>query len=167
MPNRISSEETRMIANTSPSHAKDVPIAVAKNVPLAGLGHSVLYRRHIRRQDLQSLAFEKYNSSGKGITFEDIQLQFHCTKRAAQRTLKHFHGKQVIFTAKDLTSQGTHVPPTMRNEKPQRYYPTFIKSDILEHLKKKGNVQIQPGGQPPITASPFQCSGIPKSTVIF
>lgn len=59
---------------------------------------------------------------------------FHIKKGQAQLTLKHLHHKRVLFTAVDLIRQGINL---MKNKKPQEYFPSCIKAEILESLRKK------------------------------
>ena len=40
-----------------------------------------------------------------------------------------------FFTAGDLISQGLEPTPSFKNSRPQRYYATAIKADIIEKIK--------------------------------
>jgi hypothetical protein len=55
------------------------------------------------------IAIEKYRSSGSGITFQDVIERFPVKKSQAQRRLKHFHAKSVLFSAQDLICQGIDI----------------------------------------------------------
>lgn len=56
--------------------------------------------------------------------------------------MKHFHDDRVLFTAGDLNSQGLYL---LQNTNPQQYYPSSIKADIIEDLKRRSvNAQVQP-----------------------
>ena len=106
------------------------------------VAHVPIGRRRITRKTIEDLAIEKYRCSGKGITFEDLQRKFFVRKTQVQRTLKHFHIRQVIFTAGDLNSQGIYL---IENTNPQQYFPACLKADIVENLKKRtNNVQLNP-----------------------
>jgi hypothetical protein len=70
--------------------------------------------------------------------------------------LKHYHGG-VLFTAGDLNSQGIYL---LQNTNPQQYFPSCIKADILENLKKRINVQVQP------TVSNHSNCGDPLSNIL-
>jgi hypothetical protein len=107
------------------------------------LAHVPPAGRRITKKIIEDLAVEKYRSCGKGITFEDLQRKFYIRKARVQRSLKHFHEEHVLFTAEDLNSQGIYF---IRNTNPQQYFPSCIKSDVLENLKKRLNVQVQPTG---------------------
>ena len=52
----------------------------------------------------------------------------------AQRTLKYYHGKKVLFTARDWIGQGIDL---LENRKPQQFFPVCIKAEIMEKLKKR------------------------------
>lgn len=121
---------------------ENVPLDSKLNVLDHQLAHVPIGCRRITRKIIEDLAIEKYRSCGKGITFQDLQRRFSLRKTRAQRSLKHYHGG-VLFTAGDLNSQGIYL---LQNTNPQQYFPSCIKSDILENLKKRLNVQIQPTG---------------------
>src|SRR5919198_6736660 len=125
------------------SLSNNVPLASSKNVPIAELGHSVIRRRYILQREIIEVAIEKYRISGYGITFEDLTNRFPIKKPQAQRSLKHFHAKGFLFTAEDLISQGFDL---IQNTNPQRYFPACIKADIIEDLKYRKNVPVQPTG---------------------
>jgi hypothetical protein len=100
---------------------KNVPIDHKENVPIA--------REYVRSKQVQELAVEKYRKNGRGITFNDlISRGISKNKRQAQRKLKNCLRKGVLFT--------------IQGHKPQQYYPTCIKSQILE----RKNVPIDPTG---------------------
>src|SRR4051794_1741492 len=70
------------------------------------VAHVQIGRRRVTRKTIEHFATEKYRTYGKGITFEDLQTRFSLRKTQAQRSIKHLHTRQVIFTAGDLSSQG-------------------------------------------------------------
>jgi hypothetical protein len=122
--------------------AKNVPVQVDGNVPAGELGH--VLRSYISQHKIQHIAIEKYRSSGKGITFEDVTQRFSVKKRKAQRSLKHFHAKGVLFTAHSLITQGIYL---IQNTSPQQYFPACIKAEIIENLgNRKRNVLVEPTG---------------------
>jgi len=128
-----------------PSHPlKIVPIGSEENVPLEQLGHSLGPRKYLKRSSLEEMAIGKESN---GITWKDIAEKFSCSQGKAQRKLKYLHSKRVLFTAQDLIDQGINLPPTFRDRKPQRYYASSIKADIIEEIKKEyKNVPVQPTG---------------------
>jgi hypothetical protein len=95
--------------------------------------------RRLTGKAVIELAIHKYRSCGKGITFDDVQTRFLLRKTQAQRSLKHFHMGRVLFTAGDLNSQGIDL---LNSTNPQQYFPTCIKADILENLKKRSSVRV-------------------------
>jgi hypothetical protein len=131
-----------MIKNLSDtSHPKSVLLHGFENVPIHEVGHSS--RKYIFEKTIQDLATKKYEESGYGITFEDVKTSFCVPKPKAQRSLKYFHDNGVLFTAKDLTSQGINF---ISNTNPQQYFSTSIKPNILENLKKTRIVPVEPTG---------------------
>jgi hypothetical protein len=122
---------------------KNVPVQLDGNVPLDELGHGIFPRSYISERKMNDIAIEKYKSSGYGITFEDLTTSFRIKRSQAQRSLKHFHARGVLFTRVDLINHGIDL---IQNTNPQQYFPTCIKADILEGLKKRKNVQVQPTG---------------------
>jgi hypothetical protein len=108
---------------------KNIPIGSSGNIPLALLGQCDYggykkRRRYIRAQEIEQLAVKKYKGNGKGMTFNDLLtsgLAMH--KEQAQITLKHCLEKQVLFT--------------ISNHKPQRYYPTSLRGEILKNKLSK------------------------------
>ena len=121
--------------------AKSVPIACDKSVPQAELVHKSL-QKYIIEEKIRQLAIEKYRDSGYGITFEDMEKRFNVKKSKARRSLRYFHMKHVLFTARDLIQQGIDL---LQNKNPQEYYATRIKAEILEDKKKK-SVHVHPTG---------------------
>jgi hypothetical protein len=106
---------------------KNIPSDSRQNVPLASSGQYVTksgskgrrQRRYTRAREIETLAIGKYKNYGKGITYKDLlsnKLAF--SKMQAQITLKHCFRKNILFT--------------LGNNKPQRYYPVCLKSEILK-----------------------------------
>jgi hypothetical protein len=100
-------------------------------------------KEYVRKHIVEKIAIEKYRENGLGITFEDIEREFSVNKAKAQRTLKHFHERKVLFTANDLILGGITV---LKNTSPQQYFPTCIKSKIVEGLSKRESVLVNPTG---------------------
>src|SRR6476620_10028985 len=121
--------------------SKNVPVQLDGNVPLDELGHGIFPRSYTSERKMNDIAIEKYKSSGYGITFEDLTTRFRIKRSQAQRSLKHFHARGILFTAEDLISQGIDL---VENKSPQQYFPTCIKADIIENLKKRKNVLVDP-----------------------
>ena len=100
-------------------------------------------RKYKTKDIVEKIAIEKYQKNGIGITIEDIERNFSVNKVKAQRTLKHFHQRKVLFTANDLILEGITV---LQNKSPQQYFPTCIKAKIVEDLVKRNNVPVDPTG---------------------
>jgi hypothetical protein len=78
-------------------------------------------------------------------------------KKHAQRSLKHLHGRSVLFTASDLTNQGIHL---LENKNPQQYFPSCIKAEIIENLKKRKTVYNNQEFRPLSTSFSFANSNV-------
>jgi hypothetical protein len=108
---------------------KNIPISSSQNIPLALLGQlgegcCTKRRRYTRAQEIEKLAADKYNKNGKGITFNDLlSAGIASHKEEAQITLKHCLERQVLFT--------------ISNHKPQEYYPTSLRAEILKNKLSK------------------------------
>jgi hypothetical protein len=100
-------------------------------------------RKYKTKEIVEKIAIEKYQKNGLGITIEDIGGNFSINKVKAQRKLKYFHERDILFTANDLTLEGITV---LQNKSPQHYFPTCIKSKIVEGLNKRENVLVSPTG---------------------
>ena len=100
-------------------------------------------RKYKTKDIVEKIAIEKYQKNGLGITFEDIEREFFLNKAKAQRTLKYFHDRQVLFTANDLKSERIIV---LKNTSPQQYFPSLVKAKIIEDLAKRNNVLVDPTG---------------------
>ena len=94
-------------------------------------------RKYNTKENVENVAIHKYRENGLGITFEDIERGFSVNKAKAQRRLKYFHDRKVLFTANDLKSEGISI---LQNKNPQQYFPTCIKAEIIEDLSKRKNV---------------------------
>ena len=123
---------------------RNVLDALSKSVPLDELGHSVIRgRNYISEHNIDEIAIEKSRSTRKGTTFNDVRQRFQVKKSQAQRSLKHFHAKSVLFTAEDLVKEGIFL---LQNTSPQQYFPVCIKADIIQDLKKRKSVLVEPTG---------------------
>ena len=76
---------------------------------------------------LEELALEIYKKNGNGITIKDVMQRFDIHKKKAQLRLKNtIKGKE--------DKQG--ILFTLDRKSPQQYYPTRLKPQIIEHIKK-------------------------------
>jgi hypothetical protein len=118
------------------AYYKNIPIDSSKNIPLVLLaqcdggfvGGYGRRRRYTRAEQIEKLAVEKYKKNGKGIIFNDLLSRgLASNKKQSQITLKYYHNQGILFT--------------ISAHKPQQYYPTSIKSEILKSKTAK-NIPI-------------------------
>ncbi|MBV9176310.1 MAG: hypothetical protein JO297_04675, partial [Nitrososphaeraceae archaeon] len=57
--------------------------------------------------------------------------------------MRHFHAKGILFTAEDVINQGIYL---IENTSPQQYFPACIKADIIQDLKNRKSVLVEPTG---------------------
>lgn len=126
-----------------PGNIRNVLPQKDESVPVAEPVQVVCCRKRITKEIVESLAIEKYRANGNGITIDDITTKCSVKKSKAQRSLKYFHSIEVLFTAQDLKREGIDL---LQNENPQKYYATCIKAEVLENLKKRKSVPVQPTG---------------------
>ena len=109
------------------------PIDLFENSPIDKLDHGHGLRKSILNKELEQLALKKYQTNGRGITFEDVMGKFHCKKTKAQRRLKNACIEQV----KD--GKKTSVLFRLDNERtiPQQYFPSCITATIIENKRKR------------------------------
>jgi len=109
-----------------------VPIQ-SRNVPNGHLVHVLPRYVSNKQAQIQRLAIEKYRTSGSGINFSDVINSLGCSKRNAQHMLKMACNTEILF----------RLP---RRTKPQFYYPSAFKADILEKIRKTDNLLNEPTG---------------------
>jgi hypothetical protein len=123
--------------------SKNVPIQSEDIVPNEQLVHVLPFRNRISKTKIEKLAVEKYKRCGKGVSFNDIINQFGCTKTKAQRILK-----DCCYKKED--NAGRRPAPILfrlpKRTNPQHYFPSKIRPDILEKLRNRENVLIEPTG---------------------
>jgi len=129
----------------------NAPIAYSKNVPINEPVHSNRKRKYTAENQIKEITNNKYQCNGSGITFHDIMVKFSVNKQKAQRTLKYFHKKNTLFTAKDLEEQGISLNG-IKKSNPQKYYLTDIKSKIIKDYK---NVQNRTTGVKGVKAQSY------------
>jgi hypothetical protein len=114
------------------SQTQNVPIDICQNALLASLGpysggHKIK-RKYTKVQKIQELAIGKYKSTRKGITYHDlIRNDLSHSQKHAQNALKRSLQKRIIFT--------------IEQHKPQQYYATCLKSEIIKQ-KTMSNVPL-------------------------
>jgi len=118
------------------SNVENGPIGSFENRPTEQLVQCYSQGKWISNKELEELAIEKYKINGKGITIKDVIQRFNIHKEKAQRRLKNaIKGKE--------DKQG--ILFTLDRKSPQQYYPTRLKSQIIELIKKQ-NSPINPTG---------------------
>lgn len=117
------------------------PLTNDKIKPLALVVHGFSDSRSYRSsKEIESTAIESYRRSGKGITFTILlEKGLAHGKRQAQNTLKYHVRTGLLFT--------------LANTRPQQYYPTCLKSEIIKaKLQNYTNERI---GVPNSLISPY------------
>ena len=121
---------------------KNIPIGSSRNIPLVSIEHcrrkgigsdgGNRRRRYTKAEEINELSVDKYIRSHKGITYNDlIRAGIASHKLQAQLALKRCKKKDILFTPE--------------NHKPQHYYPSSLKSEILK-AKMSKNVPMNPTG---------------------
>ena len=127
----VQTKQDNNLVNGTLNTQKNIPLDSRQNIPLALLGQCVggdgvvcRRRRYTSTTEVEKLAVEKYKKNGKGITFNDlISCGVALHKEQAQTTLKHCLRSGDLFT----------ISP----HKPQEYYPTCLRAEILKHKMSK------------------------------
>ena len=117
-------------------HNKNQPTQGKENRPFDELDHRYGPCKSIPDNLLEDLALENYRKNGKGTTIKDVMHRFGIHKKKAQRRLKY-----AIKEKEDKQE----ILFTLDRKSPQQYYPTRLKPQIIEHIKKQ-NRPINPTG---------------------
>ena len=110
-----------------------------ENGPDHELDHLLPRHRKITRIGLAELALQKYLKNGSGIDFTDVQGYFGYNKSKSQRILKR---SCTTWLDKDGNKRDPILIRLSTRTKPQKFYPTSIKADIIEDFKKRENELI-------------------------
>jgi hypothetical protein len=130
------------------SSKENVPIGVVKNVPLG-----IPSRDYTKSQEIEQLAVEKYYKNGKGITFYDLLSKgIAQSKKQAQRKLKNCLHTNVVFTLKDV--------------KPQQYYPSSMRAEISESIMRKEGNDILLVDSTPVGSNSGSSKNMSRNTII-
>ena len=100
---------------------------------LLSLSAQICFRnRYVTSGQITKLAVETYKmKGGRGITYTDLlEKGLTVNKKQAQDMLKYHFRKETLFTLDD--------------KRPQQYYPTAIRSEVIENKQK--NTPIDPTG---------------------
>ena len=122
----------------SPSPNLNEPFDTEKNELIDEIGHKYRQCKWIRDKEIEELVIKKYKKNGKGITFVDLQVKFECSKKKAQLRLKN-----ALKYRTDQYGNKNSLLFTMERTKPQQYFASSLKADII---KKKKNRLIDPTG---------------------
>ena len=132
--------------------SNNTPQVDNKFTPLVLAAQGLFDRIYISAEEMTELAINHYRTKkGKGITFDYlIEKGLVKHKKQAQDTLKYHLRKGTLFTLGD--------------RRPQQYYPTSIKSEIIQNVGK--NTPIHPSGVAmplllpllPTLPTPLSCS---------
>ncbi len=117
--------------------AENMPIDDRQNIPLDVLGQydrnhyksPISHRRYTKAKCIEDLGINKFRQNGQGICFKDLLSSGVAKhKQQAQATLKHCLRSNILFTP--------------YNRKPQQYYPTCLKSEILSKIIPVGAIGV-------------------------
>jgi hypothetical protein len=97
----------------------------------------------ISHKELEKIAIEIYKENGKGITFRDLIDKFGISKKKAQRKLKN---ACMEYRSKNGKKRSILFRLDDERTKPQQYFPTCIKQNIIEDRIIRQNRLIQPTG---------------------
>ncbi|MGA9170433.1 MAG: hypothetical protein WBZ20_09850, partial [Nitrososphaeraceae archaeon] len=122
---------TTTIINESLNN-NNTPLENSKSAPLALSTQSCCRNRYTSSEQITALAVGVYKKKcARGITYQDcLENGFAYHKRQAQDTLKYHLRIGTLFTLED--------------KRPQQYYPTAIRAEVIENKQK--NTSIDPIG---------------------
>src|SRR6188472_1210466 len=125
-------EDVRSNIEPDNDSAKNTPLRNHNFTPLVLAARGLVDRNYIPSEEMTDLAVDHYRTKkGQGLTWKYLiarGLVKH--KKQAQDTLKYHVRKGTLFTLQD--------------KRPQQYYATAIKSEIMEKLQR--NTPIDPTG---------------------
>ncbi|MFZ0326854.1 MAG: hypothetical protein WBP64_09635 [Nitrososphaeraceae archaeon] len=137
MSKKLARADRKRISNFTLNNLKNIPIDSSQNIPIGLLGQCLRdgkgrRRRYVRAGEVENLACRNYKENGRGISFGDLLSNgLTLRKQQAQTMLKYCHRKGILFT--------------VSNCKPQQYYPSGLKSEILKARMSK-NIPIRVTG---------------------
>jgi hypothetical protein len=108
------------------------PVTNGKNTPLFLEAQDFVSRSYTNSNEIIDIARDEYKKNGKGLTYVSLlNIGLAKNMRQAQCMLKYHLKKGTLFTLSD--------------RRPQIYYPTYLKSEILKKELQK-NTPIDPIG---------------------
>jgi hypothetical protein len=114
---------------------RNTPLGDNKNTPiaLAAQKYRSCHRRYTNSDSIIDVAIRKFRKSQRGITFKDLMKQgIAVHKRQSQDTLKYYRRKGILFT--------------LKLRRPQEYFASAIKSEVMESISSKKITPIDPTG---------------------
>jgi hypothetical protein len=118
----------------------NIPLGITKNPPLTTIAqYRDGKRRYTVAYEINDLAIKKFRKFGRGITYTDLIGGLAKHKRQGQNTLKYYLQNATLFT--------------LRKCRPQEYFATAIKSEVMEKELSK-NLPIEPTGVTHFSTSP-------------
>lgn len=116
-----------------PDTIKNLPLTSDKITQQALVGSCLDgIRSYNFSYDITKLAVNKFTKTGRGITYKDLMdAGLTIQKNQAQEVLKYQLRRGNLFTLQD--------------KRPQEYYPTTIKAEVIERIAKR-NTPIHPSG---------------------
>src|SRR5919106_155756 len=113
-------------------NTRNVPLANSKFIPLILEGQNSVHRSYTNSNQIIDLAIDEFKKHGKGLTYVILLNRgLAGSKKQAQNILKHHLRMEALFTISD--------------KRPQIYYPSCLKSEILKKELQK-NTPIDPIG---------------------
>src|SRR5919106_2855195 len=113
-------------------NTRNVPLANSKFIPLILEGQNSVHRSYTNSNQIIDLAIDEFKKHGKGLTYVILLNRgLAGSKKQAQNILKHHLRMEALFTISD--------------KRPQIYYPSCLKSEILKKEFQK-NTPIDPIG---------------------
>ena len=120
------------------------PLANDQNIPLVLEGQNSIPQSYINSSQIIDIAIDEYKKHGKGLTYVSLlDRGLAKSKKQAQNILKHHLKKGTLFTLSD--------------KRPQIYYPSCLRSEILKCQLRK-NTPIDPIGVGLFTTTPSSSS---------
>ena len=133
-------------------YVNNLPLTDGKNIPLVLKAQDFVPRSYPNSNQIIEIAIDEYKKHGKGLTYVSLlDRGLAKSKKQAQNILKYHLRRGILFTLSD--------------KRPQMYYPSCLKSEILKRELQK-NTPIDPIGVGLFNTTPSSSStplGVIKS----